>query len=122
MSGGRRSASGRSETARERGLLARRGVAMDDALCYRSVERANRVGDGGAECVTAGGGARGLDGGADLRADGTVAHAPLLALADALHSRLRVRHFVTPPWPVGGHRASCRTLSGISNAFWRISR
>src|SRR5438552_3112646 len=88
------SARGGGETASQRGLLPRGGVAMDDALCDRLVERANRVGDGRAERVAAGG-ARRLHRGADLRADGAVTHAPRLALANALHGRLRVCHLAS---------------------------
>src|SRR5215470_19857062 len=119
MISGRQSASG-GETTRERGLLAGGGVTVHDALRHRFVEGANGLGDGSPERITARR-ARGLDRGADLRADGTVAHTPLLALANALHGRLRVRHFVNPPWPVDGHRASCRTSPAISNAFSRTS-
>src|SRR5438552_10654007 len=88
------SARGGGETASQRGLLPRGGVAMDDALCDRLVERANRVGNGRAERVAAGG-ARRLHRGADLRADGAVTHAPRLALANALHGRLRVCHLAS---------------------------
>src|SRR5262249_58345701 len=96
-------------------------VAVNDALRDGLVQRADRLGDGSAKGVAACR-ARGLDRGTDLRADGAVAHATLLALAHALHSRPRVRHVVNPPGPVDGHRASCRSLTRISNGFSEISR
>src|SRR5262249_60469034 len=96
-------------------------VAVDPARRDALVPRAARVADGSATGPPACR-ARGLDRGTDLRADGAVAHATLLALAHALHSRPRVRHVVNPPGPVDGHRASCRSLTRISNGFSEISR
>src|SRR5205085_2832101 len=77
------------ETPGERGLLARGGVAVDDAFGDGLVERTDRVGHRVAR-VGGGGGERGpggLHGGAHLRADRAVANAATLVLPHALESR-----------------------------------
>src|SRR5262245_442899 len=112
------------ETAGERGLLARGGVAVDHALADGPIEAPDRLGDGGL-LLGALRRPRVLEGRPDLRAYGTVPQAATLVLPDALHSRLRARHLVSPPskmWIVGRRRAtratdrreSCLTTRGFT--------
>src|SRR5262245_60928989 len=112
------------ETAGERGLLARGGVAVDHALADGAVEASDRLGDAGL-LLGALRGPRIFQRRPDLRAHGTIPHATTLVLPDSLHSRLRVRHPVIPPskmWIVGRRRTtratdrreSCLTARGFT--------
>ena len=114
----------RDQPARQLGLLAGGGVAVDDALGHRLVEEADRLLDDRA-LLGALDGARDLEGRADLRADRAVTHPAALVLTDPLDGRLRVCHSVTPPRAgcaiardragrAPDRRASCPTDGGFS--------
>src|SRR6185369_10912176 len=91
------SAGGGSATC-ERRLLARGGVPVNDPFGDRAVERPDRLGHRGPQRVPSGG-ACGLDGRADLRANRAVAYSAPLVLAHALDGRLGIRHVTSSSVP-----------------------